>query len=169
MLQRTALMALVCSLCLVPLAWAQEVTFDPGVKAPEVPKDYYVGAEKVVFHLSSAMDEKGYLTVLGNVANYIAALEATQLKTEAIVVMNADGLGLLRMAKDQEMEADAKLPARIDSLKKQGVKFQICYRTLTARKLPFDTLYGAVPEDVVSSGVAEVGRLQAQGYRLVKP
>lgn len=83
--------------------------------------------------------------------------------------MNGDGLGMLKVAKDVEMENEAKLPQRIADLKAKGVKFQICYNTLTGRKIKMDELYDAKAEDVIPSGVAEVGRLEAQGYRLLKP
>lgn len=148
--------------------WAEE-SFDPGVKAPEVAQDYYAGAEKVVVHVSQQLDGAGYLAVLGNINNYIKALDATGLKTDAMVVMNGDGLGLLSLAHEQAFEADAKLPARIDELKSKGVKFQICYNTLIGRKIKLDSLYAAQATDVIPSGVAEVGRLQAHGYRLLKP
>lgn len=150
-------------------AIAEEPKFDPGVPAPKVADDYYAGAEKVVIHLSASGDEKAYLGVLGNVTNYIKALEQTGKKTDAIIVMNGDGLGLLTIAKQVEMDAEAKLPSRITALKEQGVKFQICYNTLTGRKIKFDDLYDAKPEDVIPSGVAEATRLQAQGYQLLKP
>ena len=146
-----------------------EAKFDPGVPAPKVADDYYAGAEKVVVHVTMEGDEKKYLGVLGNVSNYIKALDATGKKTDAIIVMNGDGLGLLSTAKQVEMNADAKLPAKIAELKEKGVKFQICYNTLTGRKIKFDELYDAKPEDVIPSGVAEAGRLQAQGYQLLKP
>ena len=146
-----------------------EAKFDPGVPAPKVADDYCAGAEKVVVHVTMEGDEKKYLGVLGNVSNYIKALEQTGKKTDAIVVMNGDGLGLLTTAKQVEMNADSKLPAKIAELKEKGVKFQICYNTLTGRKIKFADLYDAKPEDVIPSGVAEAGRLQSQGYQLLKP
>ena len=146
-----------------------EAKFDPGVPAPKVADDYYAGAEKVVVHVTMEGDEKKYLGVLGNVSNYIKALEQTGKKTDAIVVMTGDGLGLLTTAKQVEMNADSKLPAKIAELKEKGVKFQICYNTLTGRKIKFADLYDAKPEDVIPSGVAEAGRLQSQGYQLLKP
>ncbi len=146
-----------------------EAKFDPGVPAPKVADDYYAGAEKVVVHVSMEGDEKKYLGVLGNVSNYIKALEQTGKKTDAVIVMNGDGLGLLTTAKQVEMNADAKLPAKIAELKEKGVKFQICYNTLTGRKIAFADLYDAKAEDVIPSGVAEAGRLQSQGYQLLKP
>jgi hypothetical protein len=83
--------------------------------------------------------------------------------------MNGDGLGLLTTAKQVEMNADAKLPTKITELKEKGVKFEVCYNTLMGRKIKFEDLYDAKPEDVIPSGVAEAGRLEAQGYRLLKP
>lgn len=148
---------------------AVEAKFDPGVPAPKVASDYYVGAEKVVVHVATEGDEKKYLGILGNVGNYIKALEATGKKTDAVIVLNGDGLGLLKVAKEVEMASDAKLPGKITELKEKGVKFQVCYNTLTGRKIKFDELFDAKPEDVIPSGVAEVGRLQAQNYRLLKP
>ena len=152
----------------ISIAYAEE-PFDPGVPAPKVSADYYNGAEKVVIHVSEMGDEKKYLGIAGNISNYIKALESTGKKTEAVVVMNGDGLGMLKVAKDVEMENEAKLPQRIADLKAQGVKFQICYNTLTGRKIKMDDLYDAKAEDVIPSGVAEVGRLAAQGYQLLKP
>ncbi|MBJ6608864.1 MAG: DsrE family protein [Candidatus Thiothrix moscowensis] len=146
-----------------------EAKFDPGVPAPKVADDYYAGAEKVIVHVTMEGDEKKYLGVLGNVSNYMKALDATGKKTDAIIVMNGDGLGLLKVAKEVEMNADAKLPGKIAELKEKGVKFQVCYNTLTGRKIKFDELFDAKPEDVIPSGVAEAGRLQAQGYQLLKP
>lgn len=146
-----------------------EAKFAPGVPAPKVADDYYAGAEKVIVHVTMEGDEKKYLGVLGNVSNYMKALDATGKKTDAIIVMNGDGLGLLKVAKEVEMNADAKLPGKIAELKEKGVKFQVCYNTLTGRKIKFDELFDAKPEDVIPSGVAEAGRLQAQGYQLLKP
>ncbi|HRJ51838.1 MAG TPA: DsrE family protein [Candidatus Thiothrix moscowensis] len=146
-----------------------EAKFDPGVPAPKIADDYYAGAEKVIVHVTMEGDEKKYLGVLGNVSNYMKALDATGKKTDAIIVMNGDGLGLLKVAKEVEMNADAKLPGKIAELKEKGVKFQVCYNTLTGRKIKFDELFDAKPEDVIPSGVAEAGRLQAQGYQLLKP
>lgn len=144
-------------------------TFDPGVTAPKPAADYYTGAEQVVFHVSTDGDEQKYSMIAANVNNYLKALDSTGKKAEAIVVMNGDGIGMLKVAKDIELENDAKLPTQIADLKAKGVKFQICYNTLIGRKIKLEALYDAKTEDVVLSGVAEVGRLEAQGYRLLKP
>ena len=153
-----------------PLAAAQP--FDPGVPPPKVPADYYVGAEKAVYHLSVNPKEKGYLAVQGNVRNHLNALVASGVKPEIKVVINGDGLGLLQLAHEQEFDANARLPAAITELREKGVQFLVCYNTLTGRKIPMAKLYGAKPGDLVPAGVAEVAevaRLQALGYHLVKP
>lgn len=168
MLKQIAI-AVALSMAMGGVAYAEEAAFDPGVPAPKVAEDYYNGAEKVVFHVSVDGDEKSYLGILGNVNNYIKALDATGKKTDAVVVMNGDGLGMLRKAKEVEMNADAKLPGRITELKEKGVKFLVCYNTLKGRKIKFDELYDAKTEDIIPSGVAEVGRLESQGYQLLKP
>jgi len=168
MIKQIAIATAALGLLLGASAYA-EGEFDPGVAAPKVAADYYNGAEKVVFHVSEDLDEKGYLGILGNVNNYIKALGATGKQTEAVIVMNGNGLGLLRKAKEIELEVDAKLPSRITELKGKGVKFLVCYNTLKGRKIKLTELYDAAPEDVIPSGVAEVGRLQSLGYRMLKP
>ena len=162
------LVAVCLSLVSVP-SYADDAKFDPGVAAPKVAKDYYKGAEQVVVHISMDGDDKTYITALANVNNYIKALDTAEQKTDAVIVMNGDGLKLLTSAKAEEMENDAKLPKMITDLKEKGVKFLVCYNMLLARKIKFADLYDAKPEDIVPSGVAEVGRLQAQNYRLLKP
>ncbi len=165
---KITLMAAGLMLTTIGSVQAQEA-FDPGVPAPKVAGDYYDGAEKTVFHVSETRDEKGYLGILGNVNNYVKALQATGKKTDAVIVMNGDGLGMLQMAKEIELEAEAKLPGRITAMKESGVKFLVCYNTLVGRKIAFEDLYDAHEGDIIPSGVAEVGRLQAKGYRLLKP
>ena len=68
----------------------------PVFPAPKVADDYYAGAEKVIVHVTMEGDEKKYLGVLANVSNYIKALDATGKKTDAVVVMNGDGLAAYR-------------------------------------------------------------------------
>lgn len=47
--------------------------------------------------------------------------------------------------------------------------FNVCYRTLTGRKIKADTLFDIKQSELVPSGVAEIARLQYQGYQLIKP
>jgi intracellular sulfur oxidation DsrE/DsrF family protein len=62
------------------------------------------------------------------------------------------------------------MTAKIDNLKSQGVKFNICANTVKGRKVDLNKdLHDASQADIVPSGVAEVAHLQAQGYSYVKP
>lgn len=143
--------------------------FDPGVSAPKVDKSYYQGAEKAVYHLSEKGDEKFYLAKLGNVKNHLAALEKAGVKPVIEIAMNGDGLGVLQTANKIQFDAGAKLPGLIDDLKEKGVKFRVCYNTLVGRKIHIGELYNTSAAEIVPSGVAEVARLEARGYQLIKP
>jgi hypothetical protein len=119
--------------------------------------------QKVVYHVNFAggEDNRKYTATLRNIQNHINALGADRLDLR--VVMNGNGLGLL-----QEGANNADLGQRISNLKSQGIQFHICRNTMTGRGITLDDLYGAWDEDIVPSGVAEVGHLQAQGYSYVK-
>lgn len=154
---------------LTPLGTIAQQAFDPGVPAPVVGKEYYEGALKAVYHINVSADQKGYLGMMGNIRNHLDALSDAGVKGEIRVVMNGDGLGALQLAKQIEFEAEARLPGAINALKQRGVQFQVCYRTLTGRKIHIDALFDVKKDDLIPSGVAEVARLQSMGYQLVKP
>ena len=62
------------------------------------------------------------------------------------------------------------MTAKIDSLKNQGVSFNVCANTVRGRNVDLKhDLYDVENDDVVPSGVAEVARLQAMGYSYIKP
>ncbi|MGD8958013.1 MAG: DsrE family protein, partial [Chromatiaceae bacterium] len=66
--------------------------------------------------------------------------------------------------------ADPQMQASIDGLKNQGVQFKVCANTLKGRKVNMEEdLYMVEEADIVPSGVAELGILQAQGYAYIKP
>lgn len=143
--------------------------FDPGVARPTPGAAHYAGADKAVYHVTTDADERGYLALLGNVRNHLNAWRDAGVKGQLKVVMNGDGLNLLKLAKEREFEATSRLAGAVGELRERGVQFQICYNTLAGYRIALADLYEARAEDVVLSGVAEVAVLQAQGYRLVKP
>lgn len=146
-----------------------EPAFDPGVPPPRVGADYYAGAEKAVYHVTVNTDEKGYLAILGNIRNHGAALSATGVKPQIKVVINGDGINMLTKAAELEFDANSRLPGAIKDAKERGVEFQVCYNTLTARRITLAQLFDAKPADLVPAGVAEVARLQKMGYGMIKP
>ena len=62
------------------------------------------------------------------------------------------------------------MTAEIDNLKQQGVAFNVYNNTLKGRNISYtEHLYGVSEKDIVPSGVAELAKLQAQGYTYIKP
>jgi intracellular sulfur oxidation DsrE/DsrF family protein len=58
----------------------------------------------------------------------------------------------------------------VAGLRNQGVRFLVCANTLKGRKVvPDDHLYRVSEGDIVPSGVAELSKLQLEGYTYVKP
>ncbi|SDY26831.1 DsrE family protein [Citreimonas salinaria] len=133
------------------------------IAGPVAAQDDGYGKQKAVYHINfDGITGTTYRSALGNVQNHINAVGAGNI--EIAVVMHGDGLGLLMAAKD-----DDGLQTRIGGLKGQNVRFLICENTLTARDIALDDLYDAWDEDIVPSGVAELSKLQQDGYTYIKP
>ena len=76
----------------------------------------------------------------------------------------AAGVKLFQMAK-----TDPALAADLDRLRAKGVRFMVCRNTLKGMGLMPADLYGVQDADIVPSGVAELARLQGQGYVYIHP
>ena len=114
--------------------------------------------EKVVYHVN---DSANASAALRNIKNHLAAAPDAKI----VVVTHGKGIDfLLNDAKDDKGE----YAATIAGLKGKGVDFRVCNNTLKARNLGADAV---VPEaTIVPSGVAEIGKLQAQeGFVYLKP
>jgi intracellular sulfur oxidation DsrE/DsrF family protein len=139
--------------------------------APVSADDGY-GKQKVVYHVNyyGPQQQAG---ALRNVQNHINAVGAENL--ELAVVMHGNGLSLLLYpdslseTKMKEANADDQMQARIAGLKQQGVAFKVCANTLKGRNIEVDDLYDVDEADIVPSGVAELSKLQGQGYTYIKP
>ncbi len=128
--------------------------------------------QKVVYHIN--YDEpKAQAGALRNIQNHINAVGADKLELK--VVLHGNGLSLLlepdaaAATKLARGNADDAMQARIAGLKQQGVKFNICANTLKGKQVKLEDLYDAAQADVVPSGVAELGKLQGEGYAYIKP
>lgn len=128
-----------------------------GATAP-----YYV-FQRVVYQNDGGLpDNRAYF---GRILHHIAAhIAATDGQVEIRVVNFASGVTMLQMAR-----TDGELRAQIDALRAKGVKFLICRNTLNGMGLKIEDLYAVQPEDVVPSGVAEIARLQGQGFVYIHP
>ena len=132
------------------------------------------GKQKVVYHINYD-NPKQQAGAMRNIQNHINAVGAENLEVK--VVLHGNGLALLldpdsleKLPKFKHANADATMTAKIDSLKNQGVKFNVCANTIKGKKVDREQdLYNVSADDVVPSGVAEVARLQAMGYAYIKP
>jgi intracellular sulfur oxidation DsrE/DsrF family protein len=129
--------------------------------------------QKVVYHFN-AYGASGQTAGLRNIQNHINAVGADQL--DVAVVMHGNGLSLLTLpeavgaTKMKEGNAATEMQARVDGLRNQGVRFLVCANTLKGRKVvPDEHLYRVSAGDIVPSGVAELSKLQQEGYTYIKP
>ncbi|HEY8580834.1 MAG TPA: DsrE family protein [Beijerinckiaceae bacterium] len=120
--------------------------------------------QKAVYHVSTGgglfgRDHRRLADVLQNHVDAVGAGFA-----DLRVVLQGDGVDLL-----VDALADARLAERLAWLRKAGVRFLPCYNTLLWRRLDYARdLFGVKREDVVSAGVAEIGRLQAEGFAYIR-
>lgn len=114
--------------------------------------------EKVVYHVNDSANAR---VAMNNVNNHLNAAPDAKI----VVVTHGKGIDfLLNDAKDDKGE----FAPVVAGLKGKGVDFRVCNNTLKSRKLETSAV---IPEaTVVPSGVAEIGRMQAQeGYVYLKP
>jgi intracellular sulfur oxidation DsrE/DsrF family protein len=118
--------------------------------------------QKVVYHVNYS-DGKRAIGAMRNAQNHINALGKDNYEIQ--FVLHGNGIELLRTVATNNSDA----AGRIDSLRSQGVEFKICANTLKGRKIALDDLYFADESDVVPSGVAEIGKLQQDGFVYLRP
>lgn len=133
---------------------------------------YQTIEQRVVYHnngasgQASAAETKAYMTaLLTSLTNHVNALCAGSAEKPAFtihVICHGTGLDLFAI-----VQADAVLKQRFDNLCEQGVRFLACANTLRGRNLKPADLYGVTDQDVVPSGVAELGYLQMQGFAYI--
>ena len=118
--------------------------------------------QKVVYHVNY-FDVKRSIGAMRNAQNHINALG--QGNHEIRFVLHGNGVELLRKVAQESPDA----ANRIDSLRSQGVNFNICANTLKGRRIALEDLHFAEPVDIVPSGVAEIGKLQQEGFVYLRP
>jgi|SRR5687767_8440565 len=119
-----------------------------------------VGHDKVVYHINDTGAQAA--NALRNVGNHLEV----NPKAHIVIVTHAQGVDfLMDGAKDRNGNP---YNIRVEELKAQGVKFDVCDITLRNRKL---TRSQFIPEATfVPSGVAEITRLQQrEGYAYLRP
>ena len=140
----------------------------PAAPAPAAPAEAAAAPayapQKVVYHLNgpAGEDGKGYAAALNNIRNHLEAVGKDNIDLR--VVLHGDGVELLQRA-----AADQALQGTVIDLRNQGVRFLVCNNTLTGRHIAADSLFEVQPEDIVPSGVAELAKLQTEGFAYIKP
>jgi intracellular sulfur oxidation DsrE/DsrF family protein len=115
--------------------------------------------EKVVYHVNDSANARA---AMNNVNNHLNAAP------DAKIVVVTHGKGIDFLLKGAEDANGNPYEIGVQTLKSKGVDFRVCNNTLKSRKLDAS----AVVEEaaIVPSGVAEIGKLQAQeGYVYLKP
>lgn len=114
--------------------------------------------EKVVYHINDASVAR---VAMRNVENHINA------SPDARIVVVTHGKGIDFLLNDAKDEKGAFAP-QVAGLKDRGVEFRVCRNTLKGRKLDDNAVI--LEAQVVPSGVAEIGKLQArEGFVYLKP
>ena len=145
-----------------------------AIQSGDAYADNGYGKQKVVYHINYDNPKK-QAGALRNIQNHINAVGKDNLEVK--VVLHGNGLALLLepdslpdLPKFKHANADEKMTAKIDGLKDQGVSFNVCANTVRGRKVDMESdLYNVTQDDIVPSGVAEVAKLQQEGYVYIKP
>jgi intracellular sulfur oxidation DsrE/DsrF family protein len=119
-----------------------------------------VAPDKVVYHVNDAGVQA--VGALRNIGNHLEV----NPKAHIVVVTHAQGVDfLMEGAKDRNGNP---YNIRVEELKAQGIRFEVCEITLRNRKM---TRSQFIPEATfVPSGVAEITRLQQrEGYAYLRP
>ncbi len=118
--------------------------------------------QKVVYHINSN-NLKTIGGALRNIQNHINAVGEDKL--DIIVVVHGGGHVMFRKGKTND-----QIISKIKSLQKQGVKFGQCAVTLQRKHLSLNKdMVIITEENLVPSGVAEIAKLQQEGYVYIKP
>ena len=131
-----------------------------GLAATAGPAVDPVGPDKVVYHLSSGLEQAS--DGLRNIRNHLEV----NPKAQIVVVAHARGVDyLLKGAKDKNGNRYQDI---VENLSNQGVRFDVCEITLRERKLAREQFIEEAT--YVPSGVAEITRLQQrEGYAYLRP
>lgn len=118
--------------------------------------------QKVVYHINYD-DENQLKAALGNIKNHISAVGKDNIVVK--VVLHGKGVDLLKMANN-----NLDMQQKIVNLKGEGVAFDVCNNTLVGRKINYkNDLFDVSEKDIVPSGVAEIAKLEQEGYVYIKP
>ncbi len=112
---------------------------------------------KVIFHIDEP--SKGRADqVMGNITNLLNDLGDGNVEVELLT----NGGGVRALARGPEGQADA-----VELLAKRGVRFVACQNSLEHLNLSREDLLGIA--EVVTAGVSELVKKQAEGWAYIRP
>ena len=113
---------------------------------------------KIVYHVSEA-EKVGF--VLGNIRNHINGVEDAEKLDIVLVVHGPAGKAF------HKTKAKAKVKQRIEMLRLDNVRFNMCGNTMKAQKVELkDILDGFSRRD--EGGVVRIAELQSKGYIYIR-
>jgi intracellular sulfur oxidation DsrE/DsrF family protein len=118
------------------------------------------GPQKVVYHFGTNNPQSN-IGGLKNIQNHLNAVEKGKL--QAVALVNSGGWEMVTKGK-----ATPEMIDRMNSLIKQGVVFKICKNTIREKKINPETDL-VIKMEIVPAGVAELVKLQDEGFRYIKP
>ena len=114
---------------------------------------------RVVYHINEGVQKAP--AVLHNIANHLEAEPNTK------IVVVAHGMGIDFLLKEAKDPKGNTFTPEIETLGLRGVEFRVCNNTLKSRHIDKSRV---VPDaKIVPSGVAEIAKLESQGYVYMKP
>ena len=128
--------------------------------------------QRVVYHIDTGEPNR-QRAALRNIRNHLNDVGDDRLDIR--VVLQGDGVTMLVMpdgASGQQVTGHATglVQVQIEDLKVRGVKFEVCGNSLRRRHIRSpDRLFDVTSDDIVDSGLAELVRLQGDGYTYIKP
>ena len=127
--------------------------------------------QRVVYHIGDA-DPERQRAALRIVNNHLNDVGDDGLDIRVVVQGNGVTMLLMPDTDAVQLQGNATDPVQvsIEDLKIRGVSFAVCGSSLRRRNiLSTDHLYDVAPDDIVDSGLAELVRLQGDGYTYIKP
>jgi len=117
------------------------------------------GDDKVVYHFSEGLEQAS--DGLRNIGNHL------EVNPNAKIVVVSHAKGVDFMMKGVKDKNGNKYEDLVEQLKMRGVQFDVCQITLRNRHLSKDQFIEYAT--FVPSGVAEISKLEHQGYAYLKP
>lgn len=111
----------------------------------------------LVLHLDGG-DPAMLRFVARNARNYLNA--APEEKADVVIVANGPGAALCAKPHDESIPV-------LDALFDLGVAVKVCANALAEQKIPREFVFTGC--EIVPAGLAEIVRLQREGYAYVKP